>query len=276
MSFKSQLLGFVKRNIKLKIRNKLQTTSELYNISIILAVLVFFNYFFKPEVLIPVSYKSQYLPTTSGLNVFIAPNNEKIKNISDMMSSSNPRTFSIRYFNSAIEMKEAYANQSYNATSCFGIEFNDDPKIFPYEYKLFTSSEKELFSDTKANIIKDSRTSRNDELGIWKTTFGNQLVFNGLSFLQYSLDSAIKNVIITKYRLFEQMVTSQKNLCSSRITQKNTEKNFEIIKKIKKNFFKCFKRSNCIDLYNNLPYYFSVFTLFFCEFTPLLDYLLSI
>jgi hypothetical protein len=197
MSFTSQLSGFMKRNYKLKIRNKFQTLSEIYNMSIILITLVMFSYIFKSKVLEPVSYDAIPINDISltSIDVYISPNNQDTIKIGNLIKS-NTSNFFIKYFNNSNDMKQAYNNRS-NSTfrKCFGIEFLNNN--FPYQYKLYNNWEDSLYSNTKVNIFADSRECRKDLSESWKNCAGNKVVYNGLVWLQYNLDLAIKNVIIS-------------------------------------------------------------------------------
>lgn len=196
MSFKSQLFGFMKRNFKLKIRNKFQTLSEIYNMSIILAILVMFSYLFKSKVVDPVSYDATPINEISRTNidVYITPNNPSTNKLGDLIKS-NSFNFMIKYFDNSDVMKETYNNRSSSSfRSCFGIEFSNES--FPYKYKLYNIWDDLLYSNTKVNLFADSRECRQDSIGSWKNCAGNKVLYNGLAWLQYNLDLAIKNVSI--------------------------------------------------------------------------------
>jgi hypothetical protein len=195
MSFKSQLFGFMKRNYKLKIRNKFQTLSEIYNMSIILAILVMFSYLFKSKVLEPVNYDAIPINNSrTSVDVYITPNNQNTLKIGTMIKI-NYSNYLIKYFDNSNQMIEAYNNRSSTSfTNCFGIEFTNDS--FPYQYKLYNNWDDSLFSNSKVNIFADSRECRKDLIVSSGNCAGNKIIFNGLALLQYNIDLAIKNVNI--------------------------------------------------------------------------------
>lgn len=212
MSFFSQLFGFLKRNVILKYRNKFQTLPEIYNPITILIVLVLFNYLFRPQKFDAVnSYAPENL-TLSALNnyhLFVYPNNVNTTTIGSILLTSTPQ-LNIVYFDSLALMKERYLNMSVNKSAVWrqdvylGVEFYSASRESP-SYKLYTDWEQSVFTNTKVVTTGNGKVCRNASQFSYRICAGNLFVYNGLSYLQASLNAAIKKVFI---QFFYKLISS--------------------------------------------------------------------
>lgn len=200
MSFSTQLVGFVKRNLILKYRYKFQTLPELYYPAIMLSVLIVFYYTFKPASYGPVEYTPQYMNNLSqriNYRVFMSPNNLNTSRVGEELAKSR---FLVEYFDTAELMKSEYLNRTSNLTSTgnaslllnryFGVEWTS----FPYEYKIYNQWTNGLFQNNKVLITGNGQLCRDPSDLDYSTCGGNYLAFNGFSFLQNQLNLAIKKV----------------------------------------------------------------------------------
>lgn len=195
--FTSQLYGFLKRNLKLKYRNKMQTLPEIYNPVTILAILILFSFLFKSENLPATEYKPEYLGSNALVKILIYPDNNNTQFIGDLVKKNGLFSFNaIKYFNSTDYMKKFYLNQSdLQVYDYIGIEFSDTN--FPYLYKLYTKWDDALFNYKSAKLTADGRVCQintTDFLNVYENCAGNKLVYNGLSYIQSVLDASIKSV----------------------------------------------------------------------------------
>jgi hypothetical protein len=194
MSYSSQLQGFLKRNFLLKYRNKFQTFMEIYNPLAILGVLIIFSFAFKSEKFQAQDFKEENITSPLlGLELYISPDSLETREIAGKIKYIN----SVRYFNNTDEMKRNYTLTADGDTlrTHIGVSFNQNR--FPYEYKLFSKWDDELFGKKKAQLLTDSRRCRKnltDLLNDYQTCAGNKLLYNGFAYLQYNLDLAIKSV----------------------------------------------------------------------------------
>lgn len=198
MSFLSQLLGFLKRNVILKYRNKFQTLPEIYNPVTILGVLVLFNYLFRP-----VKYEAvkSYAPENLTLaynkyHAFIYPKNLNTTAVGDQLAVDR---FDVVYFNSLADMKATYLNLTVNQSVYwasdiyFGIEFLSN-SMLNASYKLYTNWDQSVFTNSKVLTTGNGKVCRNASSYSYKSCAGNLFVYNGLSYLQSRLNLAIKRV----------------------------------------------------------------------------------
>lgn len=196
MSFISQLLGFLKRNLILKYRNKFQTFPEIYNPITILIVLVIFNYTFKPVKYSPVEYPAQDLALSSivNYNVFIYPANANTTYIGNQLTMSR---FFVRYFASVNDMKATYLNLTKNSSmfdTYYGIEFFSSSAQSP-SYKLYTLWDQNVFTNKKVVTTANGNICREQTTYSYPSCAGNVFFYNGLSYLQNKLNLAIKKVL---------------------------------------------------------------------------------
>jgi hypothetical protein len=195
MSYSSQLQGFLKRNFILKYRNKFQTVMEIYNPLAILAILILFSFIFKSERFEAEDFNVENITTPFlGLELYISPDRIGAREITAKIKYIN----SVKYFNSTDEMKRNYTESADadRLRTHIGVAFNQNH--FPFEYKLFTQWDDELFSRKKAQLVSDSRRCRKNLTSIlndYRSCAGNKLLYNGLAYFQYNLDLAIKIVI---------------------------------------------------------------------------------
>ena len=198
MSFKSQLDGFIKRNFKLKFRNKAQLISEIYNPTIILVILILFNYLFKNQILPAASFSPEDLnKPVLYQNVYVFPDNKMTKSIIDQMSNLTIK-YRFQMFEKLDDMKSAYLKEVESTTDIFwGIEFPS--QNFPYEYKLYHKWDDVLFANNEVKLTGNGNLCRPDWSGgvlsiLYYDCNGNKLVYDGFSFLQSKLDYSIKKV----------------------------------------------------------------------------------
>lgn len=202
MSFLSQLLGFIKRNLILKYRNKFQTFPEIYNPIVILIVLIIFNISFKPVNYDPIQYAAEDLSFSLIYNyyVFIYPNNGNTTIVGNELAKS---IFIVKYFGSIDDMKSEYLNRTANGSTfnrIFGIEFSDMNQ-FPYQYKMYNQWDDSLFQNQKVLTSANGNLCRNKTDYTYQTCAGNTLVYNGFSYLQSKLNLAIKKVNNPSYSI---------------------------------------------------------------------------
>lgn len=189
-----QLKGFLKRNFKLRIRNKLQLTFELYQQIIIIVVLVVYNFIFVSEKFSAESYNVEVLDGKfQSVDLFINPDNADIRSLGNLIQT-HYYFLKIKYFNNSIDMKNYYELNNNGSSidffkETFGLEFLN----FPFNYKLYHKYEPLLFSQNKIQLFTNANECRNSSL-LYNMCGGNKLRYNGLAFLQYALDSSINKV----------------------------------------------------------------------------------
>ena len=196
MTFFSQILGFIKRNFLLKVRNKVQTVPEIYNPLTLLAVLVLFNYILPSERFDAVTPTAEIFPNNAYImsQGYIVPDTPETRSIGQQLMQVKYLFKNIMYFNNTDDMKAVYLNQSKYSDN-FGIEFAKDK--FPYEYTIFTKWDTQLFSSKGVNLFTNGnlcRPNKSYNFQNYKECGGNRVVYNGLTTLQYSLDKIIKSV----------------------------------------------------------------------------------
>nr|QNH67864.1 ATP-binding cassette transporter subfamily A member 5 [Brachionus rotundiformis] len=190
----NQLSGFIKRNFKLRIRNKLQLTFEIYQKITILIVLIVYNFLFVSEKFPPETYNAEILDGRfQTVDLFISPDNQQTRNLGDLIKTRY-LFLKLKYFNTSDQMIQFYDANSNGSSiefikETFGIEFSD----FPNSYKLYHKYEPLLFSQNKIQLFTDSRECRNGSL-LYNLCGGNKLLYDGLAYLQYVLDSSINKL----------------------------------------------------------------------------------
>nr|QUF59433.1 ATP-binding cassette transporter Abca5 [Brachionus angularis] len=190
MGFKLQLYGFLKRNLKLKIRNKVQLLPEIYNPLSILAVLVIFSFVFKSEKYEPEKYKAENLPFSSRFDLYITPSNSETIQLGNLLKQNILSIFQLKFFNQTSEMKKLYLNSS-EESLIYGLEFTNLDK-FPFEYKIHHNYEDDLIYKNKYLLNTNSKECRKNSTIYYKGCAGNKMVYNGLSTLKFYLDLNIK------------------------------------------------------------------------------------
>ncbi|CAF0971462.1 unnamed protein product, partial [Brachionus calyciflorus] len=191
-----QLKGFFKRNVKLRVRNKLQLVFEIYQQIIILSVLIIYNYAFVSEKLPSEKYNPESLrDSLLSKNLFIYPDNSQTRLLGNYLQFEI-FSLKLKFFNDTKQMKEFYLNfneKSVSYIETFGLEFTR----FPTEYKIYHKYDEILFAGNKINYFADSRDCRNGTF-TYSICAGNKIVYNGLAYLQYKLDASIKKFINPK------------------------------------------------------------------------------
>nr|APD26541.1 ATP-binding cassette transporter subfamily A member 5 X1 protein [Brachionus koreanus] len=189
-----KLKGFLKRNFKLRIRNKLQLTFELYQQIIIIIVLVVYNFLFVSEKFSPESYNVEPLDGKfQSVDLFINPDNSEIRLLGQLIKT-HYSFLEIKYFNNSNDMRQYYES-NYDGSSIefiketFGLEFLN----FPNNYKLYHKYEPLLFSQNKIQLFTNANECRNSSL-LYNMCAGNKLRYDGLAYLQYALDSSINKL----------------------------------------------------------------------------------
>ena len=202
MSFKSQLIGFLKRNLILKLRNKGQLFSEIYNPTIILIILVLFNSFFKSDVLTTEKYAPETFQGSFFIeNIFVYPNDAKTQNFLRFIMDDGRSYYNVTYFDKLNDMKDAYLSSSDNTYATYwGIEFSNSSGPNSIVYTLYIKWDDSIISDNQIKL-KDNgkvcRLNKTDVLNLnsYRTCAGNKFVYNGFSLLQRNLDYSIKKVL---------------------------------------------------------------------------------
>lgn len=195
MTFFVQLFGFMKRNIKLRYRNKLLFGLEIYQLIAILAVLIIYTFLFPakefgPEEYTPETIQNNYLDKF----LYIYPNSSEIQKLGSLVESG-ARNLKIRYFNNTEKMKEFFESQvdkKYSFTSLFGIEFEQ----FPSKYKLYHEYVDNMYDGNKVRYFSNGNECRKSEiLTFFEKCSGNIFVYDGTTFVQYHLNNALAKVI---------------------------------------------------------------------------------
>ncbi|RNA41260.1 ATP-binding cassette sub-family A member 5-like isoform X1 [Brachionus plicatilis] len=191
MTFFVQLFGFMKRNIKLRYRNKLLFGLEIYQLIAILAVLIIYTFLFPakefgPEEYTPETIQNNYLDKF----LYIYPNSSEIQKLGSLVESG-ARNLKIRYFNNTEKMKEFFESQvdkKYSFTSLFGIEFEQ----FPSKYKLYHEYVDNMYDGNKVRYFSNGNECRKSEiLTFFEKCSGNIFVYDGTTFVQYHLNNAL-------------------------------------------------------------------------------------
>lgn len=204
MSFSSQLIGFIKRNFKLKFRNILQTLPEIYTPILILIALVIFNYVFEYEYLHSEEFSEEPFPFNPELPLYsylyISPNNTYTRLVVSLIKQHMNFTY-IRHFNTIDAAKERYKMdaENYDRLYAFGLDFtytNFTSGVF--NYSIFTEWNDELFSGDQVNLFSNSEMCRKSSGDIllmgYPRCAGNRYVYNGLSSLKFYVDFFLKKV----------------------------------------------------------------------------------
>jgi hypothetical protein len=201
MSFKSQLIGFLKRNLILKLRNKGQLFSEIYNPTIILIILVLFNSLFKSDILKSEKYAPEtFQGSIFTENIFVYPNDSKTQNLLRFIVDDGSY-YKITYFDKLDDMKDAYLSSSDNTYATYwGIEFSNLSLPNSIVYTLYIKWDDSIISNNQIKLTdngKVCRLNKTDVLSLnsYRTCAGNKFVYNGLSLLQRNLDYSIKKVL---------------------------------------------------------------------------------
>ena len=198
MSFKSQLIGFLKRNLILKYRNKSQLFQEIYNPSIILIILVVFNSLFKSEVLPSENYGQNKLMPKGRENIYVFPDDTETRKIFQYIGD-NDGIYTMQFFGNLTEMKNSYLKAADNSSDTFwGIEilYKSSSVV---NYKIYHRWDDSLIDNNKIKLYgngKECRLNKTDPLTLstYYSCSGNKLVYNGFSLLQSSFDYSIKMV----------------------------------------------------------------------------------
>nr|QNH67926.1 ATP-binding cassette transporter subfamily A member 5 X3 [Brachionus plicatilis] len=188
-----QLKGIFKRNVKLRIRNKLQVTFEIYQKVIIVAVLIAYNFLFVSEKFSPEIYNAEILDGKyKSIDLFINPDNEQTRQLGKLIQT-HFYFLKIEYFNNSNDMIRFY--ESRNGSSIefiketFGLEFLN----FPNNYKFYHKYDPLLFSQNKIQLFTNGNECRNESL-LYNLCGGNKLLYNGFAYLQYVLDKSINQL----------------------------------------------------------------------------------
>lgn len=202
-TFFSQIRGFLRRNLLLKIRNKAQTAPEIYNPISLLAVLIMINYLLPSERLPNVDYPPEpFPPMLYNLNNFyFVPDNAQTRLIGQKLKEKITIYNPIKYFDDVSDMQMAYLNDSggNSGFSGFGLEFEEAKGNFPFDYKLHTKWKDSLFTYKSVNLFANGNVCRKnstDYLNYYKDCAGNEIVYNDVSLVQYTIDSILKSVYI--------------------------------------------------------------------------------
>ena len=189
MGFCSQFRGFLKRNVKIKYRNKTQTISEVATIVIIMILLILFNVFFKTESFKPIEFEAIKLKNLT-LNIFITPNETRTHYLGNSLIQDNPNIKSIQYYNNRSTMENAYLKS--HLENIFGIEFLK----YPNSYTIYTKWDDQLFEDDTviSNSNDDNYCRMKNDFRLYELCAGNLLVYNGFSYVQFILNKAIFKV----------------------------------------------------------------------------------
>ncbi len=200
MSFKSQLLGFLKRNLILKYRNKGQLFSEIYNPTIILIILVLFNSFFKSEVLPSEKNAPEIFQKNIFIeNIYVYPNDARVKDFLAYIKDDGS-FYSTTFFDKLDDMKNAYLLSADNTYGTYwGIEFANSTETNSIEYKLYFKWDDSLITNNNIKLMDNGKICRRNKtdaltLQSYYNCAGNKLVYNGFSRLQRNLDYSIKKV----------------------------------------------------------------------------------
>ena len=189
-----QLKGFIKRNFKLRVRNKLQIIFEAYQQALIIFVLILFNFLFVSEKLPPETYNFGILNENHvTVDLFINPDNIQTRSFGKILQTYYS-FIEIKFFKNSKEMIQYYDSGNNQSSidffkETFGLEFLD----FPNTYKLYHKYEPELFSNNKVNLFTNGNECRNTSY-LYNLCAGNKLLYNGLAYLQYVVDGSIKKV----------------------------------------------------------------------------------
>lgn len=200
MSFQSQLIGFLKRNLKLKLRNKFQIFPELYNPFSILLVLILFNFIFKSENYGPEQYEPENFESFSiyTMRLYFYPDTNLTRTIANSMRLEK---FNVKrkFFSEISKMKSEYLTDSFNRSVFdifYGIEFS--PENLPYEYKIYNAYDEKFFKGNKVILTANGKECRKNGsfllTAFYKECAGNTMRYNGFAELQFNLDRAIKKV----------------------------------------------------------------------------------
>ncbi|CAF1026053.1 unnamed protein product [Brachionus calyciflorus] len=188
-----QLKGFFKRNLKLRLRNKLLLGFEIYQQAVILLVLIIYNYAFQSEKFPSEEYYPEILKDSLlSKNLFIYPDNSETRLLGNYLQTELIK-LKLMFFNDTKYMKEFYFNFNESTISyieTFGLEFTR----FPSEYKIYQKYDQIFLDGNKIKYFADSRDCRKKTFG-YSLCAGNKIVNNGLAYLQYKLDTSINKVI---------------------------------------------------------------------------------
>jgi ATP-binding cassette, subfamily A (ABC1), member 5 len=185
MKFKSQLIGLLIRNVKLKRRNTTQTMSEVYTTLVFFGCILLYFFLFKNTKYPP----EQYEPTTLGTSynkIFINPINDFTKSIGENLQ----KNYRIQYFNNTDEMKQLYLELK---DSVFGIEFEEETNE-AFTYTIFNKYDDKLFDKDGVKLTFDGRTCRKENILTRYNCGGSLFLDNGFAKVQYDIDNSIKTV----------------------------------------------------------------------------------
>nr|APD26543.1 ATP-binding cassette transporter subfamily A member 5 X2 protein [Brachionus koreanus] len=197
-----QIFGFIKRNIKLRYRNKILFGLEIYQLIAITVFLIILTFLFpakdyKPEEYAAKSVKYNYLDKF----LYICPNSSEIQKLGSAIESE-AGYLKVRYFSDKLKMRDFFVSQvdkNHSYTSIFGVEFDQ----FPSKYKLYHEYLSSLYNDNKAVYFSNGNQCRKSEILTFETCSGNVFVYDGTSFVQYHLNKAIVKYFNKTYPNFK-------------------------------------------------------------------------
>jgi hypothetical protein len=202
MSYKSQLIGFIKRNYILKRRNKFQTMPEIVNPIMLVAFLILINTILPTNKYEAATFALEKFPPEtylfSKVRIYLQPDNNETRRIGSFIKTEYKNTIIIVYFNNTNDLFQRYLDDAKNSSmfdTYLGVEISQSN--FPFEYTIYHPWDTMLFENKAVKLTVDSRTCRKDSKSVlneYDGCGGNKFVYRGLSKLQYILNRAIKTV----------------------------------------------------------------------------------
>jgi hypothetical protein len=167
-----------------------------------LAFIILLNQVFKSQLLPVEEYNTTNFPPSNAkfFYLYISPDNIQTQLIARGISS---RFIWKTVFGTNIEdLRQKYLNDFKNETTsfgfnAFGVAFSESPNLFPFEYTLLTQYDSKFLTSNnkKINYFTDTRSCRNETgASTYDNCGGNQFAYNGLGYLQNSLNNFIRKV----------------------------------------------------------------------------------